>query len=349
LRLISTTLKNGGPSLLESQSVSRATSLDYAKRLNEFVTFCAALGVALGTDEEIEMGLLEFFDSAYLSGKPLDHGTKLLAAVGWHWPRLHRCTRSGKLPRARRALQGWGRVAPLLTRLPLPWPVVVLIATALALRRRPDLALGVLVAADCYLRPGQLLSLRGSSVVPAQPHLGNAFRHTALLLFPRTEVDSSKRNEFDDSVVMDSAGRKWISVALERLAQERPQNELLFAISDLKFRLLFQTMADAVGFAHLDCSPHVLRHVGPSHDHLVKARPLEEIRRRGGWSSLASVSRYEKSSQVTAQLAGLPSAVKALIVLAEGEAQSIIGLRRTCSCRLKSQIELVSPGFFALP
>ena len=64
----------------------------------------------------------------------------------------------------------------------------------------------------------------------------------------------------------------------------------------------FQAAASLLGLEKWDLSLYVLRHSGPSDDHLAKRRTLDEIQRRGRWSTQTSVRRYEKSARVTSQL-----------------------------------------------
>ena len=197
----------GGPPLLETEAVGARTQSDYAKRLREFDDFCDRAALPLVSIPDIEKALPEFFDWAYLAGRPLDAGAKLLAAVGSRWPHLHRSSRGSLLARAKHALQGWARVDPPRTRLPLPWPVLSGLAVLMIINGFWDFALLILLAADAYLRPGELAMLTPDNVVRPRPALGPMFQHAALLLFQSAEGIASKTHQFDDPVVLDSVGR----------------------------------------------------------------------------------------------------------------------------------------------
>ena len=190
---------------------------------------------------ELERALLEYFDNLYLKGRRVDSGTKLIAALGARWPVLHRSGQSGLLPRARCSLHGWSRLDPLTSRLPCPLPAVELLALMLLHWGALGLALAVLVATDAYIRPGELLALRVESVIPPRPSLGCHFAHVSLLLCPSDEGIASKTHQFDDSVVLDSCHRVWLSRAVLEFARRRPPGSLLFYFPAALFRQVVHT------------------------------------------------------------------------------------------------------------
>ena len=301
------------------------TRLDYEKRLRLFDEHCVRAALPLVSIPDIEKALLEFFDWAYLSGQPLDAGTKLLAAVGARWPHLHKTSLGLLLARARRALQGWARLDPPRTRLPLPWPVLSGLSVLLVLSGIWDFAMLILLAADAYLRPGELAMLTPDNVVRPRPSLGPIFQHAALLLFPYAEGIASKTHQFDDSVVLDSVGREWLTAGLLRLVARRAPRQALLDGRAPALRLALSRMASLLGLESWQLSPFVLRHTGPSHDHLSHLRSLPEIKHRGHWASDTSLRRYEKSSQVTARLESLPEKTLAFLQRADAEIPDLIG------------------------
>ena len=52
--------------------------------------------------------------------------------------------------------------------------------------------------------------------------------------------------------------------------------------------------------------PHSVRHSGPSRDHFLGVRNLDEIMKRGRWRGPASVQRYSKSHVYVQQMARQP-------------------------------------------
>ena len=74
LRQVTTDVANGGQSRLEKQAVGVATQKDYAKRLSQFHDFCTQALLPHESEAELEVALLEFFDWAFVQGRPLDVG-----------------------------------------------------------------------------------------------------------------------------------------------------------------------------------------------------------------------------------------------------------------------------------
>ncbi|CAK0852610.1 unnamed protein product, partial [Prorocentrum cordatum] len=292
----------GGLTALEQESATLKTKQDYERRLARFDDFCRIHGLE----------------------EPSNSGAKLLAAIGHRDPRLHHAGRLLKLPRMARALQGWRRLVPPVTRAPAPWAAVAAIAVALVCMDQRRAALGVVLAADAYLRPGELLSLRTHHVAPAQPHAGGDCCFTSLALRPEEESVATKTKGFNDSILLDSPSRSHLGPLVERLAISPPPMQLLFPWSGPAYNATFKEAAPLVGLASWELTPYILRHSGPSHDWLTKTRTLEAIKRRGRWVSDLSMRRYEKCSRGMRRLASIDCGKQ--LLLAEAEAQLEVAL-----------------------
>ena len=55
---------------------------------------------------------------------------------------------------------------------------------------------------------------------------------------------------------------------------------------------------------------HQLRHGGASHELLVKARPQDEVEKRGRWAADQAVRRRAKGGRIQEQLNALPRAIQ---------------------------------------
>ena len=82
-------------------------------------------------------------------------------------------------------------------RLPIPMAGIAMIATALVRLLDWTLAVGILLAADCYLRPGELVGLTKELAIKPQPSLGKEYRFASLHLFPSEAGITSKTAFFD--------------------------------------------------------------------------------------------------------------------------------------------------------
>ena len=113
-------LKAVNPEILEGQAVGDRSQRVYRSMMDAFEGFCEQLQLCLGSDEKVDKAVIEYFDHFFEKHEGIDMGTKTLVALGHFRPRF-RPGRSGFLARARRALQGWNRLAPataLLMRQP---------------------------------------------------------------------------------------------------------------------------------------------------------------------------------------------------------------------------------------
>ncbi len=108
--------------------------------------------------------------------------------------------------------------------------------------------------------------------------------------------------------------RSAIAVAMEFMGVDEPLRTALSA--DVYLRL---------GQDSGELTLYVLRHTGPSRDHLSGARPLPAIQRRGRWALESSVRRYEKSSRVTSRLKDLPEELLAFAHRCDRHLGSILG------------------------
>ncbi|CAK0849207.1 unnamed protein product, partial [Prorocentrum cordatum] len=219
----------GGPTVLEQENATAKTTEDCERKRERFFGFCSISGLALDTYPLLREALVEYMDLLFAQGGPCSGGAKLLAAVGHRWPRLHHAMRLLKLPREAKALQGWRHLLPLVIRAPVLWAAVAPIALALVRRRQPLAALAVVLAADAYLRPGELLSLQANRVVPAQSEAGSDYRFASLEPKPEEELLPTKTKGFNDSILLDGTSKRDLGVLVKRLARQKSFSaELLF-------------------------------------------------------------------------------------------------------------------------
>eukprot|EP00974_Lingulodinium_polyedra_P049928 4803186-Lingulodinium_polyedra.AAC.1 len=61
--------------------------------------------------------------------------------------------------RAQRALKGWARLEPPLSKWPLPWPVAAALIVLATLRNEWLLSMAILIGFQAYLRPSKLAAL----------------------------------------------------------------------------------------------------------------------------------------------------------------------------------------------
>ena len=155
------------------------------------------------------------------------------------------------------------------------------------------MSVALMLSLSCYLRPGEMMRLTASSLVPPSPCVS---KHWCLLLFPSENVARSKTGTSDDSIVVDSPYLKsWIGPVLREL-QKNGDKCCIWPFSYLQYLAEFKKSVKAMGVGPL--VPYQARHSGPSIDRSRLWRSLEECQKRGRWRSSKSVARYEKGGRL---------------------------------------------------
>ena len=294
---------SGTQSFLETNAVAPETQKTYAECMVELRQFVAANGLSLRTPAAADLALTNYANFAWAEG--LDKGAvqRVYAAFVSEYPDFSR--RGGlRLPRLSRALQGWERLDPGVTRPPIPWVVTALIAQVmLTTLGQPAAALMVLTMFLAYLRPSEAEGLLEQDVVP--PTTSSPF--FAVNLHPSDRGEVSKVRLSDESLLLDSAEALWLGEALQSLKAGLPGRPL-FGLTVLQLRDVWAAALRALGIPNRFVL-YQLRHGGPSHDRLRRQRSLPEIKERGRWASDKSVRRYEAHALVQQQEASLPPAL----------------------------------------
>ena len=199
-----------------------------------------------------------------------------------------------RLPRFARARQGWRKLQPGVTRPPVPWTMVALIASQMTAAGCAVAALAVVTLFFLYLGPGGLLKLRGEGLIaPAGTSRFWVVNHN---LHPSERGESSKVGLSDESIALDSVEVPWLGTALARI-KLACDTALLFPLSYNELKHAWDVAQDKLG-APVRYVLYQCRHGGPSHDRLLKRRSVAEVKRRGRWSSDATMRRYEAHARV---------------------------------------------------
>ena len=132
-----------------------------------------------------------------------------------------------------------------------------------------------LLATDAYLRPGEIESLKGDSLVPPRRA---PFYQWALHLFPREGGIASKTQQHDDTIILDSSSRPWLGPLVNLIARTRKRDEKLFSFTIDAWRKQLRAAAQRLQVVYQDITPHVIRHSGPSNDRACNvSSPLRKV------------------------------------------------------------------------
>ena len=161
-----------------------------------------------------------------------------------------------------------------------------------------DYALLVVTCFYCYLRPGEVRSIKVREFLkPVVSHVaprGTGAFH-ALMIAPWEDCQPSKTQTFDETIVLDYPPS--LGPCLERLASRRGPDEKLFNVCPRVLNNMWSEAVASLGL--LDLVMYQLRHGGASRDARLRSRSWAEIQARGRWMSQSSLRRYTKAGQVS--------------------------------------------------
>lgn len=240
----------------------------------------------------------------------MSQGQYLMAAVLFFLPHL-RSPKQMSMPCVRQSLQGWRKLDPPKSRLPLPWEVTCFMVQEALRQGKKSEGFMMLFCFALYLRPGEAARLRVRDLVAPVHNVGRSSQSWSVVLHPWEEGIPSKTAEFDETVMFDLPQLHFIPVQAVRLLNLRgkPQTAPIFSSTTTQLREVMEAIAKKNGLECLGAPhPYRLRHGGASHDFLHKQRSLTEIQRRGRWKSQSSVRRYEKGGRIAQLLQSLGQA-----------------------------------------
>ena len=134
-----------------------------------------------------------------------------------------------ELPRARAAMLGWSKLAPPLSRLPLPWSTTAAIANWVALQGAFDMAVHTFLTFVLYPRPSEALRIRhGDLVAPSRRGAKNLCKWS-VILHPQEGGTASKTGQFNESLILDNMEFGWMDAVLRGFHRPAARDFDLFA------------------------------------------------------------------------------------------------------------------------
>ena len=296
----------GQEGILERLSVQSTTRRNYLMQLERFFAFAKRAGAELATHVHLDRALVDYCDDCYLDGKTVAVGHNLMAALEC----LHvDLLRNGvlPLPRFRRCLRGWRRLAPGRSRLPAPEEHALAVAGHLLSAGRRSMALLVLVSFSTYMRPGEARGLMAADLVQPVAAGPASMQQWVLVLCPWERGVPTKPGRFDETAALDDARLPYLGPCLATQARARlAQAARAGARGDVSMRefgprellLEWQRAVSALRLEFsLECM-YQLRHGGASRDTLMQLRPQPAIQRRGRWTVEKSMRVYAKPGRL---------------------------------------------------
>ncbi|CAE7199591.1 unnamed protein product, partial [Symbiodinium natans] len=249
--------------------------------------------------------LTAYINELYAEGANVSAAEYVFAAFRHHFP-SHGKHGGNPMPRSIQALEGYRLLAPPQMRLPTPRIAFVAVVGWFLVKMMVAMAVALLLQWDLLLRPGELIGMSPSQLVP--PTDLASMRRWGVVLAPSTLGEASKTNVFDDSVLL-SHDLEFLLPALGALLKTRAGAVNLFPFTCAQLAAEFKKGAAALGLDHLGLTLYGNRHGGASEMRL-KGMPLSEIKRRGRWATDTSLRRYEKATLAQQQVHKVPGATQ---------------------------------------
>eukprot|EP00913_Durusdinium_trenchii_P003426 g3173.t1 len=194
----------GEMTVLELASVRRSTQEDYLRRLNAFYDFAAFHLLSLKSLEDLDKALVDYSDTMYLNGEDSHAGDKLKAALEFQRPEGVRTGRL-ELPRFKRALKGWRKLAPTQVRQPMLEFLKSAVSGVLLRMGKKNMALFNEATFSTYARPGELLRVFPADIVPKN----DTFGYDVIILGAMERGIASKAGIYDETLILDDKRVPW--------------------------------------------------------------------------------------------------------------------------------------------
>ncbi len=242
--------------------VHRPVAVSYDRNVQEVLDKWRVHDLNAISVSRLDRLLAEHFDDLYWQGYQAEVASRLIASLCHRRPSLGRGG-VDVLPEARSALAGFRAHAHSQSRLPLAKPWVFAVVGLAWADKEYELALGLLMGWDAFLRlPSDLGSLLTTSLVG--PGRGPVPRW-GLLLYPEEGMVRSKTAAFDEGVLLrHPCWQQGGDRALQRLRAGRKVGQHLFGFTSLSFSQKFASYLHQVPEATAGGASGIRRRKGPN-------------------------------------------------------------------------------------
>lgn len=293
----------GTNTYLENQVHSESTLELYTDAVEDFEDWRLYNGRKGRTTAAADIGLCDFLNCLFKDGYGVDSARRVI--YGYNHLRLHVSKPLLVLPRTAKALKGFEKKAPGSQRSGVMFEAATRIAEEPISMGEPKAAAAVILEFDMYLRPSELLGIRGMDLY--SPSTSRHTKHWAIQIAPSDEGIPTKVGEVDTAILLDSSSRAEASMAARYLKLHcRSPRDRAVGLTLPQFEKLVKKAAAAVGLSQLNVTPHKFRHGGASSDALAQKRSWSQIQKRGRWAAVSSLKRYEKSGTMLREWLQIP-------------------------------------------
>lgn len=293
----------GTNTYLENQVLSESTLELYSDAVDDFEDWRIFNGRRGHSTAAADVDLCDYLNCLYKDGYGVDSARRVI--YGFNHLRLHVSKPLLVLPRTAKALKGYEKKAPGSQRSGVMFEAAARVAEELISMNEPKAAAAIILEYDMYLRPSELLGIRGMDLYA--PSAGRHTRHWAVQIAPEDAGIPTKVGEYDTTILLDGSSCAEAAMAARYLKLHcRSPRDKAIGLTLPQFERLVKKAAASAGLAQLNVTPHKFRHGGASSDALAQRRSWSQIQKRGRWAAVSSLKRYEKSGTMLREWLQIP-------------------------------------------
>ena len=249
---------------LLAASLAPETQKKYLTAVSQFVRWARDNEFDAKTPAELDNLLMDYIHELYYDDKSKSQASMTYYAVVCFLPTMKR-----RLDGSKRCIKGWFREEPSKSHPPLTWHVTLIIALQMARRGYYSMAVGTLLAFDCFLRISELLSLTRSRIADVGDLRVSTIQTNMMIRLRDTKTAPNQwvivENDDVQLLVRDLMARERAG-PVTRFG--KTPDTKLFDFTASKYRYVMHDICSQLGLS-VSYVPHSLRHGGATHYHHV--------------------------------------------------------------------------------
>ena len=257
---------------LKEQQVKPRTLARYQRAYTLWDSFARCFNTCL-RNPQIDEAMAGYLEHLYAEGDPMSYATDALAALQYFRPRT-----IGKLKQSWKLLSVWRRTEPPNRVKPFTPLMVLGLAGAALHTDAMDMAAILLVGFDCFLRTGELFSLKCAFIT----------LYTNKAVIKLIDTKTSSRKGTSEQVVVTS--QLAVNV-LRRVCSERSPGQTLLSGSVSAARSLLRKLLSTFDLSTLDYNFYSLRRGGAT-SYFYRTGSMQQTLATGRWENSSTARIY---------------------------------------------------------
>jgi integrase len=282
---------------LLAASLDPKTQKKYKLAVCEFLQWIRDNNEDATTPDDFDDLLMDYIHELYGSGKGKSKATNTVYGIINYLPKLKKKLNGSKL-----CIKGWNKLHKSKSYPPLTWQLAMVIALQMTRRRKYDMAVGVLLAFDCFLRVGELVNINREDIADTGDIRISSEHKSMMIRLRHTKTGDDKWVDVRNGQVQ--------TLVRGLLAKTKPGTKVFNFTTDT-FRRTLKGVCAELGLSPLYV-PHSLRHGGATHYHHILKMTMEDVLERGRWKSMDSARRYIQSGVAVLLDFDIPTAIRSL-------------------------------------